>query len=125
GSRGHAWGVDCVRYEYAADGTTWATIGTLFSAPFDTIPWDTTGVADGVYQLRIVVRDVAGNTATSAAVTNVRVDNTPPTTSQNDPGQYLRATKTLSGSAADSGSGVDHVDFERAPAGGGSWTTIA
>ena len=56
-------------------------------------------------------------------MTNVRIDNTPPTTSQDDPGQYLRATKPLTGSAADSGSGIDHVDFERAPTGGGSWTT--
>ena len=54
----------------------------------------------------------------------VRIDNTPPTTSQNDPGAYLRGTKTLTGSAADSGSGVDHVDFQRAPTGGGTWTTI-
>src|SRR5206468_2842493 len=77
------------------------------------------------YQLRIVVHDVAGNIAPSAPVTNVRVDNTPPTTSQDDPGPYLRATQTLTGSAADSGSGVDHVDFQRAPAGSGSWTTIA
>ena len=84
-----------------------------------------TGVTDGVYQLRIVVSDVAGNTTTSSTVPNVRIDNTVPTTSQNDPGQYLRATKTLTGSAADSGSGIDHVDFQRAPTGGGSWTTIA
>src|SRR5207253_1778736 len=65
------------------------------------------------------------NTTTSAAVPNVRIDNTVPTTSQNDPGQYLRATKTLTASAADSGSGIDHVDFQRAPTGSGSWTTIA
>src|SRR5439155_25392949 len=32
---------------------------------------------------------------------------------------------TLTGSAADSGSGVDHVDFQQAPAGSGSWTTLA
>ncbi|TML88547.1 MAG: hypothetical protein E6G09_01940, partial [Actinobacteria bacterium] len=114
-----------VAYEYSADGTTWAPIGTLNSAPFDTILWNTAGVADGVYQLRMVVRDVAGNTTTSAAVPNVRIDNTVPTTSQNDPGQYLRTTKTLTGSAADSGSGIDHVDFQRAPTGSGSWTTIA
>ena len=87
--------------------------------------WNTTGVTDGVYQLHVVVLDVAGNTTTSAAVPNVRIDNTVPTTSQNDPGQYLRATKTLTGSAADVGSGIDHVDFQRAPTGGGSWTTIA
>src|SRR5439155_14814529 len=108
----------------SADGTTWAPIGTLNSAPFDTILWNTGGVADGVYQLRLIVRDVAGNSSTSATVANVRIDNTPPTTSQNDPGAYLRATKTLTGSAADSGSGVDHVDFQRAPTSGGPWTTI-
>ena len=124
-ANGYASGLQSVTYEYSADGTTWAAIGTLNSAPFDTILWNTTGVTDGVYQLHVVVRDVAGNTTTSAAVPNVRIDNTVPTTSQNDPGQYLRATKTLTGSAADSGSGIDHVDFQRAPTGGGSWTTIA
>ena len=124
-ANGYASGLQSVTYEYSADGTTWASIGTLNAAPFDTILWNTTGVTDGVYQLHVVVRDVAGNTTTSAAVPNVRIDNTVPTTSQNDPGQYLRATKTLTGSAADSGSGIDHVDFQRAPTGGGSWTTIA
>ncbi len=122
---GFASGIASVTYEYSADGTTWAPIGTLSSAPFDSLIWNTTAVTDGVYQLHLVIRDTAGNEATSLAVTNVRIDNTPPTTSQNDPGQYLRATKTLTGSAADSGSGIDHVDFERAPTGGGPWTTIA
>jgi hypothetical protein len=121
---GYASGLASVDYEYSADGSSWASIGTLSSAPYDSILWNTTGVTDGVYQLRIVVHDVAGNSAASAAVTNVRIDNTPPTTSQDDPGPYLRATKTLTGSAADSGSGIDHVDFQRAPTGGGSWTTI-
>src|SRR5207247_623691 len=86
---GYASGLASVAYEYSADGTTWAPIGTLSSAPFDTVLWTTTGVADGIYQLRIVVRDVAGNSTASASVTNVRIDNTPPTTSQDDPGQYL------------------------------------
>ena len=125
-ANGYASGLQSVTYEYSADGTTWASIGTLNSAPFDTILWNTTGVTDGVYQLHASsCATSAGNTTTSAAVPNVRIDNTVPTTSQNDPGQYLRATKTLTGSAADSGSGIDHVDFQRAPTGGGSWTTIA
>ncbi|HEY3017207.1 MAG TPA: Ig-like domain-containing protein, partial [Gaiellaceae bacterium] len=123
---GYASGLTSVAYEYSADGTTWAPIGTLNSAPFDSLIWNTTGVADGVYQLHLVVGDVAGNSTTSTAVPNVRIDNTPPTTSQNDPGQYLRSTKMLTASAADSGgSGIDHVDFQRAPTGSGSWTTIA
>ena len=95
------------------------------SAPFDDVLWNTALVADGVYQLRIIVSDAAGNSTTDVLGSTIRIDNTPPTTSQNDPGQYLRATKTLTGSASDAGSGIDHVDFERAPTGGGSWTTIA
>jgi Bacterial Ig domain/Bacterial Ig-like domain len=124
-SGGYSSGIASVTYEYSSDGATWAPIGTLGSASFDSIGWDTTAVSDGVYQLHVVVRDAAGSESTSTAVTNVRIDNTTPTTSQNNPGQFLRATKTLTGSAADSGSGVDHVDFQRAPTGGGSWTTIA
>ena len=77
-SNGYASGLASVSYQYSADGTTWATIGTLSSAPFDTILWNTTGVADGVYQVRIVAHDAAGNAAPSASVTNVRIDNTPP-----------------------------------------------
>ena len=124
-SNGYASGVGSVSYQYSADGTTWATIGTLTSAPFDTLNWNTVGIADGVYQLRIVVTDVAGNVTGSTPVANVRIDNTPPTTSQDDPGAYLRLTKTLTGSAADSGgSGIDHVDFQRALTSGGPWTTI-
>ena len=75
--------------------------------------------------MRIIVSDAAGNSTTDVLGSTIRIDNTPPTTSQNDPGQYLRATETLTGSASDAGSGIDHVDFERAPTGGGSWTTIA
>src|SRR5262249_14137938 len=66
----------------------------------------------------------AGNVTGSVPVTNVRIDNTPPTTSQDDPGAYLRQAVTLTGSAADTGSGVDHVDFQVAPAGSGTWSTI-
>ena len=36
-ANGYASGLQSVTYEYSADGTTWASIGTLNSAPFDTI----------------------------------------------------------------------------------------
>src|SRR5207302_735280 len=45
------------------------------------VNWDTTGVADGLYDLRVVTTDNVSNTFTSALVTNVRVDNTLPTNS--------------------------------------------
>ena len=67
------------RFEYSADGATSAWSGTLNAAQSDTILWNTTGVTDGVCRLHVVVRDVAGNTTTSAAVPNVRIDNTVPT----------------------------------------------
>ena len=124
-ANGYQSGIASVAFEYSANGTTWASIGTNTSAPFDNVLWNTALVADGVYQLRIIVSDAAGNSTTDVLGSTIRIDNTPPTTSQNDPGQYLRATKTLTGSASDAGSGIDHVDFERAPTGGGSWTTIA
>ena len=73
----------------------------------------------------MIATDVAGNAATSTPVTNVRIDNTPPSTSQNDPGPYLRGTVTLGGSAADGGSGIDHVDFQSSPAGANTWSTVA
>src|SRR5262249_52331835 len=48
-----------------------------------------------------------------------------------DPGQYLRQTVTLTGSANDpddsfavAGSGIDHVDFQVSAAGQNSWTTV-
>jgi hypothetical protein len=124
-ANGYQSGVASVAFEYSANGTTWASVGTNTSPPFDNILWNTALVADGLYQLRIIVSDAAGNSTTDVLGSTIRIDNTPPTTSQNDPGQYLRGTKTLSGSAGDAGSGIDHVDFERAPTGGGSWTIIA
>jgi hypothetical protein len=115
----YASGVDpaTLTYQYSADGITWATIATPAA-------WDTTAVTDGIYQMQVLVTDFAGNTTTSALVANVKIDNTPPVTAQDDPGQYLRGTIALTGTAADPldpqnqpGSGVDHVDFQVSPTG--------
>ncbi len=118
----NASGVDTVTYEYSADGITWAPTPQL---------WATDGISDGVYQLHVVVTDFAGNSTTSTTVASVKVDNTPPVTSQDDPGQYLRSTITLTGTAGDpddpqgvAGSGVEHVEFQVSPAGAGTWTTV-
>src|SRR5205823_3934003 len=69
-----------VAFERApAGGSTWTTIGTDTSAPY-AASWDTTGVADGLYDLRVVTTDLAGNTAASVIVANREVDNTAPNT---------------------------------------------
>src|SRR5205085_9605791 len=49
------------------------------TAPY-TASWDTTAVADGLYDLRVVTTDLAGNSAASAVVTSREVDNTAPDT---------------------------------------------
>ena len=125
-TNGYASGVDpaTITYQYSADGSTWATIANPAA-------WDTTAVTNGIYQMQVLVTDFAGNTTTSATVANVKIDNAPPVTSQNDPGQFLRATINLTGTAADPldpqnqpGSGVDHVDFQVSPAGAGTWSTV-
>jgi hypothetical protein len=64
---------------------------------------------------------MAGNTTTSA-VRDVTVDNVAPTPTLADPGQNLSGTVSLS---ASSDADTVQVDFERRPAGGGSWVTIA
>ncbi|MDX6471205.1 MAG: large repetitive protein, partial [Gaiellaceae bacterium] len=125
-TNGYASGVDSatLTYEYSSDGIIWAPI----AAP---AAWDTTAITDGVYQMQVLITDHAGNVTTSAAVPNVKIDNTQPVTAQDDPGANLHNTITLTGTAADpndpqgvAGSGVDHVDFQISPAGANSWTTV-
>src|SRR5207344_1478112 len=62
-----------------AGAGTWTTIGAAdTSSPYG-VTWDTTAVTDGLYDLRVITTDNAGNTFTSTTITNVRVDNTNPT----------------------------------------------
>ena len=97
-----------------------SSLTTDTTAPF-TLNWDTTTGPDGPTTIQVVVTDMAGNSTTSA-VRNVTVDNVAPTPTLADPGQNLSGTVSLS---ASSDSDTTQVDFERRPAGGGSWTTIA
>ncbi len=70
-------GITSVRIQRAPAGsTTWTDICTDTLTPF-TCSWGTTGVADGLYDLRAVMLDKAGKTTISASVTNRQVDNSP------------------------------------------------
>jgi hypothetical protein len=110
-----ASGIASVQFEYSvADADTWVATPSA---------WNTPTVTDGLYDLRVVVTDVAGNVTQSAPVENRRVDNSPPATGMNDPGANLRAVVTLAGSASDAGSGVQEVTFEISPD-GGAWSTV-
>ena len=61
-----------------AGAGTWTNIGAADTTSPYSVNWDTTAVADGLYDLRVITTDNVGNTFTSALVTNVRVDNTLP-----------------------------------------------
>jgi hypothetical protein len=97
-----------------AGANTWTTISTDSSSPY-AVNWDTTPLADGLYDLRVITTDNAGNTFTSSLVNNVRVDNTRPTVSMTAPtnNSYLRGSSvTISANANDGGSGLAGVQFK-------------
>ncbi len=74
-------GVASLAFQRSPAGAgTWTTVDTDTSAPYSA-SFDTTGVTDGLYDLRVIVTDNAGNSTTSATVTNRRVDNTAPAAS--------------------------------------------
>jgi large repetitive protein len=109
-----------------AGGGVWTNIGAADSSSPYSVSFDTTAVADGLYDLRVVTTDNAGNSATSAVVASVRVDNTNPTGSVTAPaaGADVRGTISVDSSSADGGSGVASAQFQRSPAGAGTWTNI-
>ncbi|HEY8844671.1 MAG TPA: Ig-like domain-containing protein [Gaiellaceae bacterium] len=127
GSDGSGSGVASVAFQRSAAGAgSWTTISTDSTSPYAGT-WDTTGVSDGLYDLRVLVNDVAGNSAASAIVTNRRVDNTNPSGSLTAPAASAvvrGAAVTVSSNSTDSGSGVGTVSFERSPAGANIWTAI-
>jgi chitinase len=103
-------------------GSTW-TDACSDTTPSYGCTWATAGVTDGLYDLRAVGRDGAGNTTASTVVSSVRVDNVAPTVALADPGSPITNTVALSATASDGG-GIASVVFERAPTGGSTWTTI-
>ena len=106
-----------------AGAGSWTDICTDATSPYS-CSFDTTGVGDGLYDLRAVATDNASRSTNSTTVTNRRVDNTVPTVSMTDPGTPLSGTIALGATASDTGSGVANVKIQRSPAGGGSWTDI-
>ncbi len=88
-------------------GSTWT------SNPF-TVP-------DGVHDVWVRARDVAGNTALQSLGT-LRVDTTAPSLTVNDPG-VLSCLSSLTGRAQDATSGIAQVAWSRD--GGATWETVA
>jgi hypothetical protein len=104
-----------------AGAGTWTAICAPTAAPY-ACSWDSTAVADGLYDLRAVVLDGSGYSRTST-VGSRRVDNTAPATTVSA-ATPLTGTATVSATATDAGSGVISVALEARPSSGGSWTSI-
>ena len=108
--------------EYRSTPGAWTNLCTQATSPIS-CAWNTTSLADGLWDLRTVATDVAGNQTISAPVFNRRVDNTAPTVSLTDPGTPMKGTITLASTTGDgAGSGVCSVRYEY-KLGAGAWTT--
>jgi hypothetical protein len=117
-------GVANVKVQRSPAGNgTWTDICTDSTSPYS-CSWDTTGVSDGLYDLRAVSTDNAGNTTNSTAVTNRRVDNTAPTATMTNPGSPITGTKSFDGTSTDGGSGVASLKFQVSPIGAGTWSDM-
>lgn len=115
-------GVNQVVLQYQRAGGAWTNLCTIATDPW-TCRYDTTTLADGTYAFRALATDVAGNTGTSASVTNRVIDNTVASVSVDDPGAYLNDTVTISAQASSS-AGIASVRIQRAPAGTTTWTDL-
>jgi hypothetical protein len=116
-------GVAKVEIQHAPAGTTvWSTACVRTGSPWS-CRFDTTVLTDGLYDFRAIATDEAGNTTTSAAVRNRKVDNTVSAVSMEDPGAFLRGVEALTASASSS-AGITSVRIQRAPSGTTSWTDV-
>jgi len=105
-------GVASVTYERSPAGAaSWS------AAPAS---WDTTGGADGLYDLRVVATDAAGNSTTSAPVINRRIDNTAPSLASSIPseGALLAAAGSLVVAATEDVATIFNASIDGAPAPG-------
>jgi hypothetical protein len=103
-------GVASVTYQRSPAGAgAWAAIPAS---------WNTTGVADGLHDLRVVVTDNAGNSTTSAPVTDRRVDNTKPSLDSSTPadGSTIASASSIQLVAGEDVAGVANAQLDGAPA---------
>jgi hypothetical protein len=118
-------GVANVKIQRSPAGAgTWTDICTDSSSPYS-CSFNTTAVSDGLYDLRALATDNAGNTTPSSTITNRRVDNTAPTATMTNPGSPITGTKSFDGTSTDTGgSGVASLKFQVSPTGQSTWNDI-
>jgi len=117
-------GIALIRFQLAPTGTTaWSDGCTTTTSPASCTLM-TNAFADGVYDLRVLATDGAGNATASATIAGRRIDNTGPTVNLASPAAYVSGTVTLTATATDAGSGLTSLRIERAPTGASTWTAI-
>ena len=101
----NASGIVTTTYEISPAGAnTWTGVSAS---------WNTTGVADGLYDVRVTVRDAAGNDSSPSVVTGRRVDNTKPvTTASGVPSGFSAVDVTVTLNPTDAGSGVTDTLYQ-------------
>jgi hypothetical protein len=122
---GNGSGVASVTGQFRPQGTTtWTQVCVDLDAPYGCSNLDTTPYPDGLYEARAIVADKAGFTYTTATIT-VRIDNTAPSSATlANPGSVVKGAVTLSGTAADAGSGVTAWTAQYRVSPSGTWTDI-
>jgi hypothetical protein len=117
-------GLTAVTMQYRSSTGSWTDICTAATSPIS-CSWGTAALADGLYDLRTVATDAAGNSQASNPVYNRRVDSTAPTVTMTDPGTDLDGTVTLQSTSSDGaeGSGVASVRYEYKLSSGSTWAT--
>ena len=117
-------GIADVKFQYAPTGTTsWTDACTDASSPY-TCSLATTGISDGIYDLRALATDNAGNTLASATQTRT-LDNNGPTVTLASPatGASVRGTINVDSTATDI-SGVASVAVQYRLVGTATWTAL-
>ncbi|MET0821479.1 MAG: Ig-like domain-containing protein [Aeromicrobium sp.] len=106
----------------SSTGGAWSDLCTVTATPYS-CSIDTTTLANGAYSFRAVATDKAGNTSTSATVTNRTVQNTVSSVTLTAPSTYLRNGTALTATATSTDT-ITSVKFQRSVAGANTWTDI-
>ncbi|HET9422573.1 MAG TPA: Ig-like domain-containing protein [Nocardioides sp.] len=113
-----------VRVEYVeSGGTAWKAACAYDSVAPYTCSWNSTGLANGDYDLRAVATFV-GLANRYSAVEEVTVDNQAPTVAVTDPGTPLRGTVGLTATASDAHAGITQLVLQHQRSGTSGWTDV-
>jgi methionine-rich copper-binding protein CopC len=96
-----------------AGAGTWTQVASSSTGPAFSATADTTSLADGSYDVRVVVADQFGNT-TTVVTSNVRVDNTPPAIVSTSPadGSVMSSVSSMSLTASENLSAVNSLKLD-------------